>query len=148
MHRASLTPWDPPRAPTTKDFAEEGGPVEIGQSSRLSAPDRPKQGSDKFDVLPLYKSNQISDDGARLIRVVRRVGDDRGAIRARQLERISQMFGFGGIERLARDVAVSARVLIRVEIAQPHVDPEGRQAAAERAVAATRIERNSRQIEP
>ena len=98
---------NPSRAPTTKDFAEEGWPVEIGQSSRLSAPDRPEQGGDKIDVLPLYKSNQISDDGARLSRVVRSVGDDRGATRARQLECISQMFGFEGIERLARNIAVS-----------------------------------------
>jgi hypothetical protein len=28
---------NPPRAPTTMDFTEEGGPVEIGQSSWLSA---------------------------------------------------------------------------------------------------------------
>jgi hypothetical protein len=68
-----------------KDFAEEGRPVEIRQSSRLSTPDRPEQGGDKFDVLPLYKRNQIAVDGARLIGAVWRVGDDRGAIRARQL---------------------------------------------------------------
>ena len=68
------------------DFTEEGGPVEIGQSSWLSAPDRPEQGRDKINLLLLYESNQIADDGARLIRVVRRVGDDRFAIRARQLE--------------------------------------------------------------
>ena len=92
MHRASFAPRDPPRTPTAKDFAVEGRPVEIGQSSWLSAPDRPEQGGDKIDVLLLYKSNQISDDGARLIRVVRRVGDDRGATRASQLECISQMF--------------------------------------------------------
>jgi hypothetical protein len=79
-----------------KDFAEEGRPVEIRQSSRLSTPDRPEQGGDKFDVLPLYKSNQISDDGARLIRVVRSVGDNRFAVGARQLESILQMFGVGG----------------------------------------------------
>ena len=79
-------------------------------------------------MLPFYKGNQISDDGARLIRVVRRVGDDRGAIRARQLERILQMFRVRRIERLAGDVAVSARVLIRIKIGQPHIDPKGRQA--------------------
>jgi hypothetical protein len=55
VHRASLTPDDPPRAPTTKDFAEKGGPVEIWQSSWLSAPDRPEQGRDKIDVLLFYK---------------------------------------------------------------------------------------------
>jgi hypothetical protein len=79
----SLGPRDPSRAPTTKDFAEERRPVEVGQSPRLSTPDCPEQGGDKIDVLPFYKGNQISDDGARLIRVVRRVGDDRGAIRAK-----------------------------------------------------------------
>jgi hypothetical protein len=49
-------------------------------------------------MLRLYKSNQVSDDGACLIRVVWRVGDDRGAVAARQSERTSQMIGFGGIE--------------------------------------------------
>jgi hypothetical protein len=120
-----LTPYDPPRAPTTKDFAEKGGPVEIWQSSWLSAPDRPEQGGGKFDLVPFYECNQISDDGARLIRIVRGVGDDRGAARASQLESKLQMFGFRSIERLARNVATSARVLIRVEIAQPHLDPKG-----------------------
>jgi hypothetical protein len=129
MHWAFLGARNPSRAPTTKDFAEKGRPVEIGQSSRLSAPNRPKEGGDKTDALPLYKGNQISDDGARLIRIVRRVGDDRGAIRASQLERIFQMFGFRSIERLARNVAVSGGVHIRVEIGQPHVDPKGRKAA-------------------
>jgi hypothetical protein len=104
-----LTPYDPPRAPTTKDFAEKGGSVEIGQSSWLSAPDRPEQSGGKFDLLLFYKGNQISDDGARLIRIVRRVGDDRGAIRASQLERILQMFGVRSIERLARNVPVGLR---------------------------------------
>jgi hypothetical protein len=56
------------------------------------------------------------------------------------------MFGFSRIEWLAGNVAISARILIRVEIAQPHVDRKGRQPAAERAVAAARIERNSWQI--
>jgi hypothetical protein len=97
-------------------------------------------------LLSLYKSNQISDDGARLTRVVRRVGNDRGAIRARQFCCTSQMFGFGGVERLARDVAVSGGVHFGVEITQPHVYPKKRE--AERAVAAARIERNLRQIEP
>jgi hypothetical protein len=95
-----LTPYDPPRAPTTKDFPEEGRPGGIGQSSRLSAPDRPEKGGDKFDVLPFNKSYQISDYGARLIRVVRRVGDDRRAACASQLECMSQMIGFGDVERL------------------------------------------------
>jgi hypothetical protein len=49
---------------------------------------------------------------------------------------------------IARNVAVSGRVHFRVEIAQPHVHPKARQAAAERAVAAARIERNSWQIKP
>jgi hypothetical protein len=40
------------------------------------------------------------------------------------------MFGFRGIERLGRNVAVSSRVHFRVEIAQPYFDTEGRQAAA------------------
>ena len=69
------------------------------------------------------------------------------AVRARQLESILQMFGFSRIERLGGNVAISARILIRVEIAQPHVDPKGRKPVAERAVTAARIERNSRQIE-
>ena len=98
-------------------------------------------------MLPFYKSNQISDDGARLIRVVRRVSDDRGAIRASQLEGTSQMFWVGSIERLARNAAVSGGVHIRVEIDQPHVDPKGRKAAPERAVAAARIEGYSWQSE-
>jgi hypothetical protein len=98
--------------------------------------------------LLLYKSNQISDDGARLCRVVRSVGDDRRAVWARQRQRMAQFCWFGCIERLARNVTVSAQVSLRVEIAQPHVDPKGRQAAAERTVAAARIERNSRQIKP
>ena len=55
-----------------------------------------------------------------------------------------QMFWVGGIERLTRNVAVSGRVHFGVEIAQPHVDPKVRQTAAERAVAAAGIERNSR----
>ena len=48
---------------------------------------------------------------------------------------------------MAGDVAISARILIRVEIAQPHVDPKGRKAVAERTVTAAWIECNSRQIE-
>lgn len=82
---AFLGARNPPGAPTTQDFAEEGRPVEIGQSSWLSAPNRPKQGGDKFDVLPLGERDQIADDGARLVRVVRRVGNDRAATRASQL---------------------------------------------------------------
>jgi hypothetical protein len=147
MHRASFAPRDPPRTPTTKDFPEEGRPVEKGQPSRLSAPNRPKQGSDKFDVLPFHKVNQIANDGARLIRVVRRVGDDRGAVRASQLQSTAQLFWFGRIERLARNVAVSGGVHFGIEIGQPHVDPKGRKAASERAVAAARIEGYSWQFE-
>jgi hypothetical protein len=45
------------------------------------------------------------------------------------------MFGVGGVERFARDVAVSSRVHFRVEIAQPYLAPEVRQTGAERAVA-------------
>src|SRR3984957_9685848 len=146
MHRASLTPCDPSRAPTTKDFAEEGRPVEIRQSSWLCTPNCPKQGSDKVDLLPLHESNQISDNSARLGRVVRRVGDNRGATRASQLECISQMFGFGGIERLARNVTAGARVHSWIKIGHPPIAPKLRQAAAERAIAAARIERNSWQI--
>ena len=92
------------------------------QSSWLRAPDRPEQGGDKIDLLPFYESNQISDDGARLNRFVRRVGADRAAVRASQLESILQMFGVGGVKRLARNVTVSGCILFRVEIAQPHVD--------------------------
>jgi hypothetical protein len=143
-----LTPYDPPRAPTTKDFAEKGGSVEIGQSSWLSAPDRPEQSGGKFDLLLFYKGNQISDDGARLIRIVRRVGDDRGAIRASQLERILQMFGVRSIERLARNVPVGFRMPFWVEIAQPHVGPKARQTAAECVIAAAWIECNLWQIKP
>jgi hypothetical protein len=104
-----LTPYDPARTPTTKDFAEKGGPVEKGQSSWLRAPDRPEQGGDKIDVLLFYKSHQISDDGARLIRVARSIGDDRCAIRARQLEYKPQMFRLGSVERFARNSASIVR---------------------------------------
>jgi hypothetical protein len=61
---------------------------------------------------------------------------------------MAQLSWFGGIERLARNVTLSGRVHIWVEIAQLHVDPKGRQGAAERALAAAWIESNSRQIEP
>ena len=50
------------------------------------------------------------------------------------------MFWVGGIDRLAGNVAIRARVLIRVEIGQPYIDAKGRKAAAERAVAPARIE--------
>ena len=89
-------------APTTKDFVKEGGPVEIRQSSGSAR-------CDKFDVLPLGERDQVADDRARLIRVVRGVGDDHGG--ARQLESILQMFGVGRIERLARIVASAPRYL-------------------------------------
>jgi hypothetical protein len=82
---ALLGAGNPSGAPTTKDFTEKGGPVEKWQPPRLCAPNRLKKRRDKFDVLPFYKSNQIPDDGACLIRIVRRVRDDRGAIRAPQL---------------------------------------------------------------
>jgi hypothetical protein len=59
----------------------------------------------------------------------------------------NEVFRVGGIERLVGDVAISARILIRVEIAQFHVDPKGRKPLAERAVTAAWIERNSRQIQ-
>jgi hypothetical protein len=52
----------------------------------------------------------------------------------------------GSVERFAGNVAIRPLIRFRVEIAQPHVDPKGRQAAAERAVTAIRIERNFRQI--
>ena len=148
MHWAFFGAQNPSRTPTTKDFGEEGGSVEKGQPPRLSAPDRPEQSGGIVDVLPLNKRNQISDDGARLIRVVRRVGDDRRAVRVRQLQSMAQLFWFGCIEGLTRNVAVSGRVLFRVEIAQPHVHPKVRQTAAEGAVTAARIERNSWQIKP
>jgi hypothetical protein len=71
MHRASFAPRDPPRTPTAKDFAEEGRPIEIRQSPWLGAPNRPESRRDKFDLLALDKRNQIADDGARFIRLVR-----------------------------------------------------------------------------
>jgi hypothetical protein len=92
MHKAFLGPRDPSRAPTTKDFAEERRPLEVGQSPRLSTQIDLKPRRDKIDVLALRERDPIADDGARPIRVVWCVGDDRGAIRARQLERILQMF--------------------------------------------------------
>jgi hypothetical protein len=134
--------------PTTKDFTEEGGPVKIGQPPRLSAPNRPEQRRDKLDSLLLYQRDHVLNDGARLIRVVRCVGDDRGAIRARQLERILQMFRVRRIERSAGNVAISGRVHSRIKIGQPHIDPKVRQTAAEGAVTAAWIERNSRHIKP
>jgi hypothetical protein len=63
-----------------------------------------------------------------------------------QREGIAQLFVFGSVQRLARHVAVCGRVHFRVEIAQPDIDPEGRQAAAEGTVATAWIESNSRQI--
>jgi hypothetical protein len=74
MHRASFAPRNPPRTPATKDFAVEGRPVEIAQPPWLSAPDRPEQRRDKFDVLALDERNQIADDGARFIGLVRFLG--------------------------------------------------------------------------
>ena len=56
------------------------------------------------------------------------------------------MIWFGRVERLARNVAVGGRVHFRVEIAQPDINPERSQAAAERAIAAARIERDSWEI--
>ena len=72
--------------------------------------------------------------------------DNRGAVSTRQAERIPQMFGVGCVERLARNVAVSGGIHFRVEIAQPDINPERSQAAAERAIAAARIERDSWEI--
>ena len=56
---------------------------------------------------------------------MRSVGDDRRAVRASQLESMAQFFWLGGIERLARNVAVGFRIPFRGEIAQPHIDPNG-----------------------
>jgi hypothetical protein len=50
-------------------------------------------------MLPLYQRDQVLDDGAGFLRVVRSVGDNRRAIGAGQLESIPQMFGFGGVQR-------------------------------------------------
>jgi hypothetical protein len=86
-------------------------------------------------VLALRERDPIADDGARLIRVVWCVGDDRGAIRARQLERILQMFQVRRIGYLSG------------YIGQPDIDPKGRQAAAEGSIAAARIESDPRQYE-
>jgi hypothetical protein len=86
VHRAFFSAQNPSRAPTTKDFVEK---------------------------LAFRERDQIADDGARLIRVVRRVGDDRGAIRARQLESVLQMFGVRGIERLARNEPSAAAYIPR-----------------------------------
>ena len=52
-----------------------------------------------------------------------------------------------GVERLAGEVAVSVPIPIRVKITQRDINTKGRQAAAESAVTAAWIERNSRQIE-
>ena len=59
---------------------------------------------------------------------------------------MTQVFNVGGVERLTRNVAVSSWVHFRVEIAQPDINPERTQAAAKRAVAAARVERNLREI--
>jgi hypothetical protein len=146
VHWASFAPRDPPRTPTTKDFAVEGRPVEIAQPPWLTTPDRPEQRRDKIDALPLHQRDQVLSDGARLPGVVPRIGDNRGAVSTRQAERIPQMFGVGCVERLARNVAVSGGIHFRVEIAQPDINPERSQAAAERAIAAARIERDSWEI--
>jgi hypothetical protein len=123
----------PPVCPKTyfrvDQFSGGGSVVEIGQSSWLSAPDRPEQGGDKIDMLPLYQSNQISDDGARLIGVVRSVSDDCRPCNPRPPTRTHvsyQMFGVGCVERLARNVAVGGRIHFGVEIGQPDINPERR----------------------
>ena len=146
MRWASFAPRDPPRTPTAKDFAVERRPVEITPPAWLGAPDRPEESRGKIDASPLHERDQVLDDTARLPGVVRRVGDNRRAIRASQLKGMPQMFGFGCVERLARNVAVSGRVPFWVEIAQPDINPERTQAAAKRAVAAARVERNLREI--
>jgi hypothetical protein len=86
--------------------------------SRIVLAQRPRNRTATKSTYALYKSNHISDDGARLSRVLRSVGDDRGATRA-------QMFGFEGIERSARNVAIrsnptSGGVLLQKE---PHKWP-------------------------
>ena len=53
------------------------------------------------------------------------------------------MFHVGGVERFARDVAIGCRTYFGVEIAQPHINHEGRQTAAQRAVACE--ERNEKE---
>jgi hypothetical protein len=53
----------------------------------------------------------------------------------------------GGVEGLTGDVAISALVLIGVEIAQSDIDTKGRQSAAHRAVAPARIEGDSWQTD-
>jgi hypothetical protein len=55
-----------------------------------------------------------------------------------------KLLRFGRIERLARQVAFSGRVHLRIEITKSHIDPKRLQAAAERAVATARIKRNWR----
>ena len=57
------------------------------------------------------------------------------------------MFRVRSIERPAGDVAISARILIRVKIAQPDINTKGRQPSAQRAVAPARIKGNSWQTE-
>jgi hypothetical protein len=60
------------------------------------------------------------------------VRDNRCAVTC-QLESKPKLLAVGGVKRLARNVAVRDRVHFRVEIVQPHVDPKGRKAEAERA---------------
>ena len=47
-----------------------------------------------------------------------------------------------GVEQLVSHVAVRARILLAIEIAQPQLDSERRQAATKGAIAATWIERD------
>jgi hypothetical protein len=50
------------------------------QPPRLRAPDRPEQRRDKIDVLPLYELDQVLNDRARLLRVVRGVRRSRSTL--------------------------------------------------------------------
>jgi hypothetical protein len=91
-------------------------------------------------MLSLHHRDQVLDDGAGLLRVVRSVGDDRRATGPSQRESLPQLFGIGGVERLACYLAIGCRKYFGVEIAQPHIDHEGCQTAPQHAVA--REERN------
>jgi hypothetical protein len=148
VHRASFTPGNPTGTPTAKDLALKGWSVETRQSPWLGA---------QIDLnSAATKSTRSSSTStirlptmAQASRVLCGVLVMTAAQSApAKPQRIPQMFRFRSVKRLARNVAVGGRVHFRVEIAQPHVNPERRPTAAERAVAATPIERVPRQIEP
>jgi hypothetical protein len=76
---------DPSSAPATGDFAGKRGSIEKGYPPFLVAPERLEQRRGKIDAPFLGERDQILDDGRRLFRVVRTIGDDHSAICARLL---------------------------------------------------------------